>query len=387
MMSSPIQPGRPGFLRSMNQRAALTALIAQGPMTRNQIGDVTGLSGPTTSQLVERLTGDGLICEAGHTAGSRGPNAIIYRARTELARGVALDVRSNQIAAQVVDAAGQAFPVAEIRLPRQRHSAGADLKAAIDAAATAAGQDPAQLIAMCAGVPGAVSEATDSLHFTDSLPGWPHRGVRAQLEAELGLTVIIENDANLSATAEAEAFGDDRDFVLLWQGEGLGVASVSDGRVHKGAAGGAGEIGYLPAPRTAVQIDPSVTDLQSLAGAMGVSRVVRVHYPHARTYGLAVAHLRDDPLRAQLLAELAPRTAEALIPVIAVLDPATVVLGGPTGAACGPQGARMVQSYIRRHTRWRTPVVATAVPDQPVLRGAALSLSRHLADHLLARIT
>ncbi|NEC15324.1 ROK family protein, partial [Streptomyces sp. SID8014] len=36
------------------------------------------------------------------------------------------------------------------------------------------------------------------------------------------------------------------DFVLLWNGTGLGAALVIGGRLHRGWTGGAGEIGFLP---------------------------------------------------------------------------------------------------------------------------------------------
>jgi predicted NBD/HSP70 family sugar kinase len=38
------------------------------------------------------------------------------------------------------------------------------------------------------------------------------------------------------------------DFVLMWIGVGLGLATIIGGRVHRGVAGAAGESGYLPEP-------------------------------------------------------------------------------------------------------------------------------------------
>ena len=55
---------------------------------------------------------------------------------------------------------------------------------------------------------------------------------------------------NLAAIAEARlgAARDVDDFVLVWIGRGVGLAVVLGGRLHRGAAGVAGEIGYLYVP-------------------------------------------------------------------------------------------------------------------------------------------
>lgn len=384
MASTPTGPGRPGLLRSMNDRAALALLIANGPMTRVQLGEATGLSGPTASQLVARLAQAGLVDEAGRVTRSRGPNAVLYQARTQSARGVAADVQAGRVVARVVDANGQPHPVVEVPLKAKGRSAEADLDAAITAACAAAAQDRGDIVAVCVGVPGAVSPDSDVLRFVGTLPNWPRHAVRAHLEERLGLDVIIENDANLAAVAEAQELPDGDDFAFLWQGEGLGVAFMADGLVRRGAAGGAGEIGSLPAPRASV--DARAADLQDLAGSLAVVGLVRARHPSTRTYAAALKALRGSDLRPKLLADLAPRTAQVLAPVLAVLDPARVVLGGPTGAAAGAEGARLVQACLRRTTRWRTPVVATVVPDQPVLRGAALRLAEHLTQRILGQL-
>src|SRR2546423_1062385 len=57
-MSSTRLPGTPRLLRAINDRAALELLLDQGPLTRAQLGELTGLSKVTASQLVDRNTGD-----------------------------------------------------------------------------------------------------------------------------------------------------------------------------------------------------------------------------------------------------------------------------------------------------------------------------------------
>jgi len=383
----PARPGQPGLMRVINDRAALALLLEHGPLTRQQLGQATGLSGPTVSQMVRRLSQADLVQPAGEVSGTRGPNAATYRARADAALGVAIDIRARSASARLTDASDGTYPAADIRLADGPRSAAIDLERAIATACAAAGMEGARLTAICVGLPGAVAVDADELTFANDLPGWPRHRVRAQLRDALGVEVLIENDANLAAIAEAALLGPQSTFALVWQGEGLGVAYVADGEAHRGAAGGAGEIGYLPVCRSAAGLDPTAKDLQDLAGSRAVTRVVKAHVPTVRTFDAALGAIAASPERPAILADLAPRIAEAITPVIAVLDPATVVLGGPTGAACGAAGAALVQSHLRRTTRWRTPVVPTAVAGNPVLRGAALTLARHLGAHLLDRVT
>ena len=387
MAATPRPSGTPGLMRSMNERTALSLLISHGPMTRMELGEATGLSAPTTSQLVKRLSEVGLVCQDGHTSGSRGPTAAIYRACTETALGVAIHMRLGYAMARVVDSTDRQFPVVKVPLPHSGRGASDDVSRAVCSACGAAVKPVEDITAVVVGVPGSVSVDGDVLRFAEDIPGWPSRGVKSQIEQQLGLDVTIENDANLAAVAESSARGGTDDFVLLWQGEGLALAIISGSRVHRGVGGGAGEIGYLSVPLTAGGVDPRAVTLQDLAGPAAVIGIVAGHRSTVTTYEAALAALRDDDLCHSLLVELAPRVAEALVPAIAILDPACIVLAGPTGAACGAEGADLVQAYLRHNTRWRTPIVTTAVPEEPVLRGACLTLSAHLADHLLSRVS
>ncbi len=72
------RPGTPRLLRELNDRAALELLLTGGPMTRAQLGERTGLSKVTASQLLGRLEERGLVEVTGEQAGGRGPNAALY---------------------------------------------------------------------------------------------------------------------------------------------------------------------------------------------------------------------------------------------------------------------------------------------------------------------
>src|SRR3982751_5537181 len=105
-MSPAPQPGTPRLLRALNDRAALELLLSRGPLTRSQLGEMTGLSKVTASQLVERLEERGLVQRVGEQAGGRGPNAQLYSVRPESAYVVGVEVGPEHVVAACADIVG-----------------------------------------------------------------------------------------------------------------------------------------------------------------------------------------------------------------------------------------------------------------------------------------
>lgn len=389
MATRPV-PGTPSWLRETNDRTALSLLLEHGVLTRNRIGELSGLSKPTAAQMVSRLETAGLIHAVGEVSGGRGPNAASYAVRTDRVLGVAVDIDATTIRSTVVDASGTEHPIAAtpLRVTDPDRTPESDVRAAIEGACEAAGVASDTVSAVCVGVQGALDPRTDELTFIETLPGWPMQGITAHLEEALGISVHIDNDVNLAAIAErTDGVGRDTGgFALLWMGDGLGLSVDQGGTVHRGASGGAGEIGYLPIPRSAAELDQDAHDLQDLIGGPTVARLAERHGIHAADYTAAVEAIPGSPARDALLAELAPRIAVGVVPVLALLDPELVVLGGPTGRAGGDRLAELVSAELR--ASWgSSTVVATGVPAHPVLRGAREHLLTEVRNALFAEVS
>src|SRR2546423_1699595 len=252
-MSSTRLPGTPRLLRAINDRAALELLLDRGPLTRAQLGELTGLSKVTASQLVERLEERGLVARVGGQAGGRGPNASLYAVVPSSAFVVGVDVGPELAVAACADITGQVLGRVEQSTHDSEDPVGVVHKAVIEAAHSA--RAPlAKVRRVVLGSPGLVDPNTGDLSFVFDLPLW-QRGLLAALRDDLKRAVVFENDVNLAAVAEAHtgaAKGVD-DFVLLWLDRGVGMAVVLGGRLHRGVSGAAGEIGYLPVARARVR--------------------------------------------------------------------------------------------------------------------------------------
>src|SRR6266571_1523701 len=333
------RPGTPSLLRELNDRAALELLLTGGPMTRAQLGAQTGLSKVTASQLLARLEERGLVQVAGEQAGGRGPNAALYGVVPSAAYVAGLHVEHSEVSAGVADVTGKV--IAEVSVDPNGAGHPVELvRGAVAAACRSAGVSPDALRAFLIGTPGVLDPHTGDPRLAVNLPAW-HEGVLAALRTDLGRPVRIENDVNLAAMAEragGAAAGAD-DFVLVWIGIGLGLATMLGGRLHRGVAGAAGEIGYLPVPGAPLPQDvthPATGAFQSLIGAQALLPLAAGYGFAELTAGAAVraavaAASAGDERGAAFLTELAGRVATGVASVCLVLDPGLVVLGGEVG--------------------------------------------------------
>jgi len=368
-----IDPGTSAWLRAHNDRTAFRLLLEHGPLTRTQLGELSGMSKPTAGQMLARLERAELVHPVGEASGSRGPAAVSYGVRTDRGTGVAVSMLAGALQCALVDATGAEHPLVEVPLSDTRGPE-ADIGRAIRAACAAVGADEGAVEVVAVGVQAAVWQEHDTLSLTNTLPGWPEAGAAARIEAEVGVAVTIENDVNLAAMAE-RASGvatDAASFVLLWLGDGIGAGVDLGGVVLRGVSGSAGEVGYLalPGPTGAV-------DATDLLGGPAIGALLGTGYADALT------RLAGD---AAALATVADRIALALDPVLAVLDPAMVVLGGPTGVAGGAALAALVDQRIAREAHPVLEVRASSTGPSAVLLGARQLLVGRIRERLEARI-
>ncbi|MFE9402862.1 ROK family transcriptional regulator [Streptomyces sp. NPDC006530] len=372
-------PASPSTARAINDRLALRLLQDEGPLTAGQLKHLTGLSRPTVADLVERLRSSGLVHVVGESgAERRGPNARLYALVADRAHLAALDVRTEGVSLVVADLLGRTL--AEATLPVEPEAgtgpAAEQAVALLERTVKEAGAE--RLHSVGIGAPGLIDPASGELRDTSGLPAWHRELVRVL--RRLPAAVLVENETNLAAVAEQRlgaARGRDT-FVLMWLGQGIGAAVVLDGRLRRGASGGAGEIGFMPVPGTGGL--PSATGcdggFHELAHAGAVARLAAAH---GRS-GSAEEAVRDAD--GPFLDALAERLAIGAAGVVAVLDPGLIVLGGELGHAGGQLLAARVQRALSALTPLATEVRPSALGDGAVLSGALLTARDAAQDEI-----
>ncbi|QQQ76830.1 ROK family transcriptional regulator [Saccharothrix sp. 6-C] len=389
-----MRAGSPRLLREINDRAAIEALLRNGPLTRAELEGIIGLSKPATAQLLTRLEEEGTVLRDGLRGGGRGPRAQLWTVNGALAHVAAIALTPDAVDVVIADISGAT--ITEHRAPMPRTGVLEAFHHAVTKAAAQAGLTTDALHHVVVGSPGAVDPTTGRLNYAPHMPDWENKNIPEELEALLDTPVTVENDVNLVALEEmiaGRAVGV-RNFVLLWPADAVGAAVVVNGVLLRGATGGAGEIDAMRVPDHAhaeTGTDRAGSRYGDLLDSAGVARLARAHGVSARSGQVAVEKaLSEGPAGREFLVDLARRVATGVANVVAVLDPELVLLSGEIAQAGGTTLADLVAAELRRLVVPRTPVELALVTGKPVRSGAlhsALSVVREQVFGLPAATT
>jgi predicted NBD/HSP70 family sugar kinase len=319
------------------------------------------------SLTLANLERAGLIRTSGMRTGAPGRAAVLYEVRPEAGYVLALDVGSEFLRGAVSDLAGGLRARSSVRTDAATgHQRVVELRRLAENLCAEAGIDRAEVTQTVLGSPGVYDPMRDALGLPGALPEWDEPSVLAELRAGFGPALMLENDVDAAALAE-QAHGHGRgvaDFAFVSIGTGIGMGLVLGGRLHRGAHGAAGEIGFLPLgsghpgdDRDARRRGP----LEAAASAAGIVRAARRAGLRGSVTARSVfaAADRGDPRAGKVVADEALLVARALCTVVAVADPELIVLGGGIGQADGFLAA------VAREVRRLAPVL-------PELRVSAL---------------
>jgi predicted NBD/HSP70 family sugar kinase len=243
-------------------------------------------------------------------------------------------------------------------------------------------------------------------------PAWHGFDVRGALEARLGLPVVYNNDANAAALyAHHVHFGPDAGrhaSISAVVGTGLGGGVIEAGRVVRGAAGMAGELGHVHIPMQGLldegQPLPTcncgfVGDAESVASLTGIEQNLLPYWltrfdghelgrvqPVAKAAKLVRDYgERGDPLALRIFEQQAMALGRLFTIAANFIDPSTYFLGGGVVEAA-PRFRDWFQAKVRDHTALReeqASVTFALVPDLDMAgaRGAAIAALETLQTH------
>ena len=156
---------------------------------------------------------------------------------------IGVDVGGTKVAGGVVDEEGRILRRAERATPAA--SAAATREAIVDLIGELGAAHPAQAVGI--GAAGFVDERRATVLVAPNIPGWQHEPLRALLEREVAVPVVVENDANAAAWAETRygAGRGETHLACVTVGTGIGGGIVLDGSLYRGRWGVAAEMGHM----------------------------------------------------------------------------------------------------------------------------------------------
>jgi glucokinase len=196
---------------------------------------------------------------------------------------------------------------------------------------------------------GPLDQRAGVIQAPPNLSTWLEVPIVAILREEFGLQCRLENDADAGAIAE-HRFGAGKGtshMVFLTMGTGLGAGIIADGRLLRGAAGQAGEIGHVRLTAEGPVGYHKAGSVEGWASGGGMAQVAAEETRAALRRGettllsarlaengsltakdVAEAALGGDAVAARILAATGTRLGEAMAILVDLLNPEKIVVGG-----------------------------------------------------------
>ena len=347
----------PEHARAHNRALVLQSLFSAGAMSRADLARETGLTRVTISDLVGSLMEDGYVVEQGmREASGPGKPAMLVDIARDGHRIVGLDLSgSESLVGAVLTLDGEIVARHSVPVPARQSEV---LDAIVALARTVVADAHAPVLGLGVGTPGVVDDRGVVLAAPGF--GWADLDLAGTLERDLGLPVLVANDANAAVLAEHTFGGAGDDVILVRVGRGVGAGLLTGGEPLAGARFAAGEIGHVT-----VGTDGGPACACGKIGCLEAWLAVP-----ALTERIAATGDPDSVLR-----DAGERLGIALAPIVGALDLSEIALSGPAdllGGALAEAAAETVRTRTLATFHDGLQVRMSTHSEDIVLRGAAV---------------
>ncbi|NPV75760.1 MAG: ROK family transcriptional regulator [Anaerolineae bacterium] len=342
-------------MRNRNIAIIVNHLYQYAPISRAGLAKKTGLNKATVTSIIRILMENGFVVEAGtrHMGSSAGHPAIDLRINPDAGRVIGAEINAESIAVAVLDISPRII-WRETRKHSQKENADAVMEETIQLLHQAYARiqgGTAPVLGIVVALPGLVDLRSNVLLDAPDM-GWKNVPIGRLIQDELKLPVAIGNSAHMASIAE-NYFGASKESevsLFLNLGPSLGSGIVIMDNVLSGAAGLASEAGHMT-------VDPNgevcscgnigcwntVASLRALLKRVrtsiqegcpsAIQKVVQGDLTDLNLDHVIWAAHNRDAVACRALEETGVWLGIGISNLINLLNPESIVLGGPMSAA------------------------------------------------------
>jgi predicted NBD/HSP70 family sugar kinase len=374
-------------LRRHNRSLLLSKLYFDGPLSRHELSQLTGLSAATVSNVTAELGEERLITEAGQVESDGGRPRVLLRVDPAYGHVAGVDIGETGVKVELFDLAMNRLATVEHPLPAAPDPATAveQVTSGLREVFASAGIDDSAVLGVGIGVPGTVEQGERVLVHAPTV-GWEAVPFAELLhDAGVTLPLFVDNGAKTQGQAEMwfGAGRGARHAVIALIGSGVGAAVVADGTTYRGSTSSAGEWGHTTIVYGGHDCRCGARGcLEAYIGAGGVlaryRRARGKEVPGEDEQAQFAALLDAAPkskTAARVLEDTAGYLGAGIANLINLFNPERIVIGGWAGLALGEQLLPRIREaageHALRHPFSQTSIQLGSLGLDAVATGAA----------------
>jgi glucokinase len=246
---------------------------------------------------------------------------------------IGIDIGGTKIAGALVNSEG--FIVEKTQVPSPADDSDAMEQAIVELIRDLS--EGNSVIAAGVAAAGFIDAAQSTVYYAPNI-AWRNEPLKAKLESQVDLPIVIENDANAAGWAEYR-FGAGKSFThmtMLTIGTGVGGAIIANGELFTGGFGAGAELGHLRVQPGGLECGCGQRGcIEQYASGRALLRYLREETGNPELTADQGKLLLENNVEAgwRAVATLGHWMGTACASISAVLDPEVFVIGGGVAAA------------------------------------------------------
>ncbi len=390
-------------IRRTNRKTIVSKLYFEGPLSRSDLCELTGLSAATVTNVMAELLDENIVQETGLVEASEGgrPRTLL-EINTTYGYFVGVDLGETHVQIELFDLTLHNLGTVRRKVAQEdncpEHYA-SWIATGINELLEKASIQPNQVVGVGIGVPGIVQRNGGVSIFS---PNWVWENVHFKdlLTAKLPFAICLDNGAKAMALAESR-FGSGRgvkDLVVLLIGTGVGAGIITEGNLYRGVTNSAGEWGHTKIVLNGrpcrcgnkgcleayVGAPGMITSLEEIAAG---SPLVVKGDQLATIANLVSSARSGDKVSIEVLRNTALYLGGGIAGLVNLLNPEKILLGGWAGLQIGDFLLQDIINYAKQYSLPQ-PMSATEISlcqlgqDAICMGAASLALEEFLNGNL-----